>query len=184
MGAWSTDSQTHVASMSGDDFFGSEQSHTMESAGSVRIEHVAEDGTVSILKDGLALQAGEVIDSSRMSCTALREFLAQEIADAKASDVLLSLHMKATMMKVSDPIIFGHAVSVYFADVLSRHAAVLEELGFEPNNGIGDLYARIESLDEAKKSEILADLDAVYASQPRLAMVNSRQGNHQSACAQ
>ena len=176
MGAWSTDSRTHVASMSGDDFFGSEQSHTMESAGSVRIEHVAEDGTVSILKDGLALQAGEVIDSSRMSCTALREFLAHEIADAKTSDVLLSLHMKATMMKVSDPIIFGHAVSVYFADVLSRHAAVLEELGFEPNNGIGDLYARIESLDEAKKSEILADLDAVYASQPRLAMVNSDKG--------
>ena len=90
--------------------------------------------------------------------------------DAKNDDLLLSLHLKATMMKVSDPIIFGHAVSVYFADVLSRHAAVLEELGFEPNNGIGDLYARIESLDEAKKSEILADLDAVYASQPRLAM--------------
>ncbi|MCR9197168.1 MAG: NADP-dependent isocitrate dehydrogenase [Planctomycetaceae bacterium] len=176
MGAWASDSQTHVASMPGDDFFGSEQSHTMVAAGSVRIEHVGEDGTTTILKDGLALQAGEVIDSSCMSCAALRSFLAEQIAEAKSQNVLLSLHMKATMMKVSDPIIFGHAVSVYFADVLSKHADVLEELGFEPNNGIGDLYSRIESLDEAKRAEILADLEAVYASQPDLAMVNSDKG--------
>lgn len=176
MGEWSSDSKSHVSSMPGDDFCGSELSHTMDAAGDVKIEHVTTDGKVTVLKDGLSLQAGEVIDSSRMSCKALREFLVREIADAKEQGVLLSLHMKATMMKVSDPIIFGHAVSVFFEDVFTKHAATIDELGVDPNNGIGDLYAKIEELPAAKKDEILADLDAVYAKQPPLAMVNSDKG--------
>ncbi|MEZ6127838.1 MAG: NADP-dependent isocitrate dehydrogenase [Planctomycetaceae bacterium] len=176
MGKWSRDSKTHVASMPGDDFFGSEQSHTMTEAGSVRIELVAADGQTTILKEGLSLQAGEVIDASRLSVVALRTFLAEQIADAKEQDVLLSLHMKATMMKVSDPVIFGHAVSVFFADVLEKHAATLAQIGFDPNNGIGDLDARLGELPADKQSEIKADLDAVYARQPKLAMVNSDKG--------
>lgn len=175
MGDWSSDSKTHVASMSGDDFCGSEQSHTMTDAGEVRIELVTADGT-TVLKEGLALQAGEVIDSSRISAKVLREFLAREIADAKEQDVLLSLHMKATMMKVSDPIIFGHAVSVFYADVLTKHADTLEKIGFDPNNGIGDLYSKLDELPTDKQSEIKADIDALYATQPRLAMVNSDKG--------
>ncbi|MEO2028134.1 MAG: NADP-dependent isocitrate dehydrogenase [Fuerstiella sp.] len=176
MGEWSSDSKTHVASMSDNDFFGSELSYTIPEAGTVRIELLSESGETTVLKDQLALQAGEVIDASRMSVNALRAFLAREIADAKEKDVLLSLHLKATMMKVSDPIIFGHAVKVFFADVFEKHAAVLDELGVDANNGIGDLYAKIEDLPEDKRSEILADLDAVYACQPRLAMVNSDKG--------
>ncbi len=176
MGKWSRDSKTHVASMPGDDFFGSELSHTMAEAGSVRIELVGANGDTTVLKDSLSLQAGEVIDSSRLSASALRKFLAEQIADAKAMDVLLSLHMKATMMKVSDPIIFGHAVSVFFADVLTKHAADLEEIGFDPNNGIGDLYAKLDELPADKQAEIKADLDACYAKQPKLAMVNSDKG--------
>ena len=176
MGEWSSNSKTHVASMSDSDFFGSELSYTMPEAGEVRIELVADSGATTGLKDKLALQAGEVIDASRMSVNALREFLSREIADAKEKDVLLSLHLKATMMKVSDPIIFGHAVKVFFADIFEKHAAVLEELGVDANNGIGDLYAKIEELPEGKRAVILADLDAVYARQPRLAMVNSDKG--------
>lgn len=176
MGEWSSDSKSHVSSMPDSDFFGSEQSHTMADADTVRIELVDSDGNATVLKDGLALQKGEVIDASCMSCQALQDFLVQEIADAKEQDVLLSLHMKATMMKVSDPIIFGHAVSVFFADVFEKHATVLDELGVEPNNGIGDLFAKIEELSDEKKAEILADIDAVYAKQPRLAMVNSDRG--------
>lgn len=176
MGEWSSDSKTHVASMTEGDFFGSEVSHTMEAADEVSIEHVDLDGKVRVMKKGLALQAGEVIDSSCMSCSALREFLAREVADAKAQGVLLSLHMKATMMKVSDPIIFGHVVNVFFEDVLDKHVDELEEIGFEQNNGIGDLYSKIESLPDAKQKEILADMEAVYAKQPRLAMVNSDKG--------
>jgi isocitrate dehydrogenase len=176
MGAWSADSKSHVASMSESDFFGSEQSVVMESAGEVRIELVAEDGSVTVLKDGLKLQAGEVIDSSRMSRAKLREFLAREIDDAKAQDVLLSVHLKATMMKVSDPIIFGHAVSVYFADVFEKHAATFDELGVNPNNGLGDLFTRIASLPDDKQAEIRADIEAVYEKRPRLAMVDSDRG--------
>lgn len=176
MGDWSTDSRSHVASMADNDFFGSELSYTMPEAGEVRIELVGESGDTTILKKNLVLQAGEVIDASRMSVKALREFLAREIVDAKANGVLLSLHMKATMMKVSDPIIFGHAVKVFFADVFEKHAAVLDELGVDANNGIGDLYSKIEELPEDKRAEILADLDAVYAKQPALAMVNSDKG--------
>lgn len=176
MGAWSADSKSHVAHMDSGDFFGSEQSHVMAEAGDVRIELTADDGPVSVLKEGLSLQAGEVIDASVMSCSALREFLAKEIADAKEQDVLFSLHMKATMMKVSDPIIFGHTVSVFFKDVFEKHAATLDELGVNPNNGLGDLVAQLDSLDEAKRVEIQADIDAALADGPRMAMVNSDKG--------
>jgi len=176
MGAWSADSKTHVASMSDNDFCGSEQSHVMAEADAVRIELVAQDGGVTVLKDMLALQAGEVIDSSVMSRKALREFLAKEIADAKANDVLFSVHLKATMMKVSDPIIFGHAVSVFFADVFTKHAATFDEIGVNPNNGLGDLFARIENLPDEQKAEIKADIEAVVASGPALAMVDSDKG--------
>ncbi|MEO2018853.1 MAG: NADP-dependent isocitrate dehydrogenase [Fuerstiella sp.] len=176
MGEWSSDSKSHVASMSDNDFFGSELSHTMSDAGEVRIELTGESGETTVLKDKLALQAGEMIDASRMGVNALRKFLDREIADAKEKDVLFSLHMKATMMKVSDPIIFGHAVKVFFADVFEKHAAVLDELGVDANNGIGDLYVKIEELPDDQRAEILADLDAVYANRPRLAMVNSDKG--------
>lgn len=176
MGAWSADSKTHVAHMDGGDFFGSERSQVMAVAGDVRIELAAEDGSVNVLKEGLSLQAGEVIDASVMSCSALREFLAREIADAKEQGVLFSLHMKATMMKVSDPIIFGHTVSVFFRDVFEKHAATLDEIGINPNNGLGDLIARLESLDEAKRTEIQGDIDAALANGPRMAMVNSDKG--------
>lgn len=176
MGDWSRDSKSHVASMSDDDFFGSEQSVIMPSADKVTIQLVGDDGTTTVLKRDLALQDGEVIDSSCMSVSALQAFLKKEIGDAKEQGVLLSLHMKATMMKVSDPIIFGHAVKVYFADVFTKHAATLDDLAVDANNGIGDLYAKIEELPADKKAEILADLDAVYAAQPNLAMVNSDKG--------
>jgi isocitrate dehydrogenase len=176
MGEWSADSKSHVAHMSGGDFCGSEQSHVMAEAGSVKIELTGEDGQVTLLKEGLALQAGEVIDAAVMSCTALREFLAGEIQAAKEQDVLLSLHLKATMMKVSDPIIFGHAVSVYFADLFQKHAATFDGLGIDPNNGMGDLLAKIEELPAEQQAEIKADIDAIYAQQPRLAMVNSDKG--------
>jgi len=176
MGEWSSQSKSHVAHMQGGDFFGSEQSHIMDNAGTVSIELTNADGETTTLKSGLELETGEVIDSSVMSKNALREFITAAIADAKEQDVLLSLHMKATMMKVSDPKIFGHVVKVYYADVFEKHSAVLDELGVDPNNGIGDLYNKIEELEEAQKAEILADIDAVYEKQPRLAMVNSDKG--------
>ena len=176
MGAWKSDSKTHVAHMSDGDFFGSEQSHVMSDAGQVRIELTAADGSSTVLKDGLKLQAGEVIDASVLSCAGLRAFLAREIADAKAQDVLLSVHLKATMMKVSDPIIFGHAVSVFFKDVFEKHAATLNELGVSPNNGLGDLFGKLASLPEGERSAIQADIDAALAAGPRLAMVNSDKG--------
>ena len=176
MGEWSSQSKSHVAHMQGGDFFGSEQSHIMDNAGTVSIELTNADGETTTLKSGLELEAGEVIDSSVMSKNALCEFITTAIADAKEQDVLLSLHMKATMMKVSDPKIFGHVVKVYYADVFEKHSAVLDELGVDPNNGIGDLYNKIGELEEAQKAEILADIDAVYEKQPRLAMVNSDKG--------
>tara|TARA_B100000676_G_scaffold30164_1_gene28316 strand:- start:305 stop:2524 length:2220 start_codon:yes stop_codon:yes gene_type:complete len=176
MGEWSSQSKSHVAHMQGGDFFGSEQSHIMDNAGTVSIELINADGETTTLKSGLELEAGEVIDSSVMSKNALCEFITTAIADAKEQDVLLSLHMKATMMKVSDPKIFGHVVKVYYADVFEKHSAVLDELGVDPNNGIGDLYNKIGELEEAQKAEILADIDAVYEKQPRLAMVNSDKG--------
>jgi isocitrate dehydrogenase len=176
MGAWTADSKTHVAHMNNGDFYSSERSHVMTQAGDVRIELASEDGTTTMLKEKISLQAGEVIDASVMSCLALREFLTREIDDAKAKDVLLSLHLKATMMKVSDPIIFGHAVSVFYEDVFEKYGDVFEQIGIEANNGLGDVYAKIENLPEAQQSAIKADIEAVYRDRPRLAMVDSDKG--------
>ena len=176
MGAWAKDSKSHVAHMSDGDFYGSEQSVTVAEATDVKIEFTGKDGSVNVLKASTPLLAGEIIDSSVMSTKALQTFLAEQIADAKAQGVLFSLHMKATMMKVSDPIIFGQCVSVFYKDVLSKHAAVFSDLGVDVNNGIGDVYAKIVSLDEAKQAEIKADLDAVYVDAPAMAMVDSDKG--------
>jgi isocitrate dehydrogenase len=176
MGAWTPESKTHVAHMSGGDFYGSEKSVTVSEPGSFRIEFVGDDGTTTVLKDKTAYLAGEVIDAAVMSRRALRAFYEAEIEDAKAKGVLLSLHLKATMMKVSDPIMFGHAVSVYFKDVFAKHAAALETIGFNPNNGLGDLYAKLSKLPAAERAAIEADIAAVYAARPDLAMVNSDKG--------
>ncbi|WP_394176896.1 NADP-dependent isocitrate dehydrogenase [Thalassotalea litorea] len=176
MGAWSADSKSTVASMTDGDFFGSEQSVTVDQATSVNIEFVSESGDVEVLKSDLALLAGEVIDSSFMSKNKLRTFLAEQIQAAKAQGVLFSLHMKATMMKVSDPIIFGHCVSVFYQDVFAKYQDVFEKLGVDVNNGIGDVYSKIEQLEPALKDEITAALDAVYTDAPDLAMVNSDKG--------
>ena len=176
MGAWSPDSKSHVAHMSGGDFYGTEISTTVPAATNVRIELVGADGKTSVLKAKTALDAGEVIDAATMSAKALRAFYGAEIADAKAKGVLFSLHLKATMMKVSDPIMFGHAVSVYFADVMSKHADTLKKLNVNLNNGFGDLLSKIATLTEAERKAIEADIAAVYAKQPGLAMVNSDKG--------
>ncbi|CAN0302583.1 unnamed protein product, partial [Discosporangium mesarthrocarpum] len=176
MGEWSADSKSHVASMSEGDFFDSEKSTTLESAVTVRIVHKDTSGKETILKDGLALQAGEVIDSSCMSAKALQAFLEKEIEDAKSKGVLFSLHLKATMMKVSDPIIFGHAVKVFYKDVFAKHGELFESLGVDANNGIGDVYSRIEDLPADQKAAVEADLKAVYESRPEMAMVDSDRG--------
>jgi isocitrate dehydrogenase len=176
MGAWSADSKTHVAYMPGQDFYGSEVATTVPSATNARIELVASGGAVTVLKAKTALRAGEIIDASAMSRKALRTFLAEQIDAAKKEDVLFSLHVKTTMMKISDPIIFGHAVSVYFADVFEKHAATLARLGVDPDNGVADMLTRIEALPDAEKAAIKADIAAVYAKRPALAMVNSDRG--------
>ncbi|WP_283711195.1 NADP-dependent isocitrate dehydrogenase [Pseudoalteromonas prydzensis] len=176
MGAWSKDSASNVASMSEGDFFGSEQSVTLDAATDVRIEHVAANGDVSVLKASTPLLAGEVIDASSISVTKLQAFLAAEIEAAKEKGILFSLHMKATMMKVSDPIIFGHAVKVFYQDVFAKHGELFAELGVDVNNGLGDVYAKIQTLDDAKRAEIEADIDAVYATRPAIAMVDSDRG--------
>src|SRR3990172_5630927 len=176
MGAWSADSKTHVAHMGGGDFFSTEKSMTVSEAGNVRIEFVGQDGKTSVLKEKTSLKAFEVIDTSVMNRRALRKFFEEQIADAKKQGVLFSLHMKATMMKVSDPIIFGHAVSVFFKDVFEKHASVFKELGVDVNNGLGDLYAKIAKLPESKRAEIEADIRACYKKRPELAMVNSDKG--------
>ena len=176
MGAWTSDSKSHVAHMSGGDFYGSEKSTTVKKATDVRIEFVAGDGKVTVLKKKLDLLEGEVIDATVMNVRALRKFYEEQIEDAKKSGVLLSLHLKATMMKISDPIMFGHAVSVFYKDVFEKHAAVLKELGVNPNNALGDLYAKIQKLPEAKRAEIEADIQAVYKNRPALAMVDSDKG--------
>ncbi len=175
MGAWSGDSKTHVASMSEGDFYGSEQSTTVANTGEVEIQLEGASGT-QVLKDAISLQAGEVIDTSVMSLEKLKTFIANEISDAKAQGILFSLHMKATMMKVSDPIIFGAVVSVYYKEVFEKYGDLLEELGVDPNNGIGDLYTKIQSLDQGKQDELKAAIDAVYGNRPDLAMVNSDRG--------
>jgi len=176
MGAWTSESKTHVSTMSAGDFFHNEKSITLPAATTVRIEHVAKDGSTTVLKDGLALLEGEILDGTYMSKEALLAFLREQVGDAQALGVLFSLHMKATMMKVSDPIIFGHAVRVFFADVFEKHGATFEELGANPNDGFGEIVARIESLPADKRAEIEADIQAAYASGPALAMVNSDKG--------
>ena len=176
MGAWSRDSKTHVSNMRQGDFFGSERSVVVQSAGDVRIELVAADGQVTVLKPKTSLQLGEVIDASVLSAKALRAFFAEQIEDAKKNDVLLSVHLKATMMKVSDPIIFGHAVTVFYQDVFEKHAATFQKLGVEPNNGLGDVYTKIQSLPADERAQIEADIQAVYKTRPSLAMVDSDRG--------
>jgi isocitrate dehydrogenase len=176
MGAWSADSKTRVAHMSGGDFYGSEVATTVAAATNARIELVGADGAVTVLKAKTPLQAGEIIDATAMSRKALRAFYAAQIDDAKKQGVLFSLHLKATMMKVSDPILFGHCVSVFFADVFEKHAAALARIGVDPDNGMGDLLTRIETLPDAEKAAIKADIAATYAQRPGLAMVNSDRG--------
>jgi len=176
MGAWSNDSKSHVACMSSGDFYGSEKSVTLAEATTVAIEFVDAAGKVIVLKDKTPLLAGEIIDTSVMNVRSLRKFYADQIDDAKATGVLLSLHLKATMMKVSDPIMFGHAVTVFYKDVFEKHAATIKELGVNVNNGLGDLYAKIKNLPEAKRAEIEADIQLVYATRPALAMVDSDKG--------
>ena len=176
MGAWKADSKSHVAHMSEGDFYGSEKAALIEAPDTVKIELIAQDGTTTVLKEKTAVQAGEIIDCSVMSKKALREFVAAEIEDAKKQGVLFSVHLKATMMKVSDPIMFGQIVAEFYKDALEKHADVLKEIGFNLNNGIGDLYARIKALPAEKQAEIEADIQAVYADRPALAMVNSDKG--------
>lgn len=176
MGAWSPTTKSHVAHMQSGDFYGSEKSVTINSATNVKIEYVAENGDVTLLKEHLALLDQEIIDASVMSKAALVDFFTAETEKAKSEDVLLSLHLKATMMKVSDPIMFGHAVKVFYKDVFAKHGATFEQLGVDADNGIGDVYAKIGRLSAEKKAEIEADIQAVYATRPELAMVDSDKG--------
>ena len=178
MGAWAKDSQTHVASMSDGDFFSNEKSATIteQTAGKGCIEFVGKDGGTTVLKDSVPLDKGDVVDATKMRAQALRQFFKEQIEDAKQSGILLSLHMKATMMKVSDPIIFGHCVSVYFEDVFKKHGKVFAELGVNPNNGLGDVYAKIGTLPAAQQEAIKADLQAAMQNGPDLAMVDSDRG--------
>ena len=176
MGAWARDSKSHVAHMQEGDFFGSEQSHTCPADTTATIQFVSESGETRTLKDEITLLAGEVIDASVMSAQALDAFLTEQVADAKANGLLFSLHMKATMMKVSDPIIFGHAVRVFFKDLFEKHHAAFERLGVNPNNGLGDVLEKIQSLPDDERAAVQADLQAVYADRPALAMVDSDKG--------
>jgi isocitrate dehydrogenase len=176
VGAWSADSRSHVAHMTDNDFYGSEKSVVVETPGSVKVELVAEDGSTTVLKEKTEVLAGEVLDSAVMNVKALRKFYEQEMTAAKAEDILLSLHVKATMMKVSDPILFGHAVTVYFKEVFDKYADTFAELGVNPNNGLGDVYAKIQTLPDDQREAITADLEATYAKRPRLAMVDSDKG--------
>ncbi len=176
MGVWSAASKSHVSFMADGDFYGSEVATTVAAPTNARIELAAADGTVTVLKPKIPLLAGEVIDCSTMSRRALRAFYAEQIAETKKQGVLFSLHLKATMMKISDPILFGHCVSVFFADVFDKYADTLARLGVDPDNGMGDLLTRIEKLPEAERAAIKADVAATYAARPELAMVNSDKG--------
>lgn len=176
MGIWKADSTSHVSSMSEGDFYGSEVSTTLSEAGVASIVLRKSDGTTAVLKDGIALQKGEIIDAASMSMSALKKFLAAQIKEAKEQDVLFSLHMKATMMKVSDPIIFGACVEVFFAGVFDTYATEFRELGVDVRNGLGDVYAKIATLSQDKRTEIEHALDAAIANGPDLAMVNSDKG--------
>jgi isocitrate dehydrogenase len=176
MGPWAPDSKTHVVHMSKGDFRSNEKSLTVGEATTARIEFIGQDGKTIVLKEKVNLKAGEIIDATFMSRRALREFLEAEIEDAKKQGVLFSVHLKATMMKVSDPKIFGHVVSVYFKDVFEKHKATFQKLGVDPDNGLGDLYAKIKSLPDDQRAAIEADISAVYQKRPPLAMVNSDKG--------
>jgi isocitrate dehydrogenase len=176
MGAWSSESKSHVAHMDDKDFYSSEQSAVVARAGNLRIEHADADGNVTVLRDAVPVLDNEVVDSSVMDCAALSAFFAREIDAAKDEGVLFSLHLKATMMKVSDPIMFGHCVRAYYGDVFEKHGALFDELGVDANNGIGDAYAKIAGLPEAQRAEIEADLNAVYETRPPQAMVDSDKG--------
>jgi len=176
MGRWSKDSKTHVASMDGGDFYSSEQSVVVQKGAKLKIELTSNRGDKTVLKDGIGVKEGDVLTASTMNRRALHDFFTKQIADAKAKGLLLSLHLKATMMKVSDPIMFGHAVETFYQDVFQKHADALKELGVEPNNGIGDLYAKIKALPDAARSGVEADLAAVYQARPELAMVDSSKG--------
>ncbi|HNA84267.1 MAG: NADP-dependent isocitrate dehydrogenase [Nitrospira sp.] len=176
MSPWSPDSKTHVSHMKGGDFRSNEKSMTIPAATTAKIEFVGADGKTTVLKEKVALQAGEVLDATFMSVKALRTFLEQQIEDAKKQGVLWSLHMKATMMKVSDPKIFGHGVTVYYKDVFEKHAETFKKLGVDPDNGLGDVYAKIKSLPDDQRKAIEADIQAVYQKRPPMAMVNSDKG--------
>jgi isocitrate dehydrogenase len=176
MGAWKSDSKTHVSWMESADFYANEKAITMEKAGNVKFEFVDKAGNVTVLKEKLALQAGEILDGTFLSAKALRKFIQEQIDDAKAKGVLFSVHLKATMMKISDPIIFGHFVEVFYKDVFEKHAATFKELGVNPDLGMGDLYLKIAKLPADKKAEIEADIQEVYKKQPPLAMVDSDKG--------
>jgi isocitrate dehydrogenase len=176
MGAWSPDSKTHVSHMKGGDFRSNEKSMTTTAATDARIEFVGQDGKTTVLKPKVTLQANEIIDATFMSKRALRQFLEEQIEDAKKQGVLFSIHMKATMMKVSDPKIFGHAVTVYYKDVFEKHGEMLKKLGVDPDNGIGDLYTKIKALPDDQRKAIEADVQAVYQKRPPMAMVNSDKG--------
>ncbi|MBP0905214.1 NADP-dependent isocitrate dehydrogenase [Mariniflexile gromovii] len=176
MGAWSSDSKTHVATMESGDFAHNEKSVTIPEATSIKIVHTDSNGTETVLKDSFKLLKGEIIDATVLSKTALIKFLEAQIADAKANGVLFSLHMKATMMKVSDPIIFGYAVKAFFKNVFEKHAETLEKIGVDVNNGFGNLVEKLPSLPEAKRNEIQADIDAAFKNGPAVAMVNSDKG--------
>uniref|UniRef100_UPI00262122CB NADP-dependent isocitrate dehydrogenase n=1 Tax=Oleiagrimonas sp. TaxID=2010330 RepID=UPI00262122CB len=176
MGAWSSDSKTHVAHMQEGDFYGSERSCTLEQAGSLKITLHATDGSETVLREKLAVQAGEIVDAAVLQRRALAAFVDEQIEDARKKGVLFSVHLKATMMKVSDPIIFGVVVNEFYKSVLDKHADALDQVGFSANNGLGDLYARIKDLPQDQQDRIKADIDALYAERPKLAMVNSDKG--------
>jgi isocitrate dehydrogenase len=176
MGAWSPESKTHVAHMEGGDFYGNEKSVTIQKAGSLKIELVGADGSTTVLRDAVPVTEGEVVDATFLSAKALESFLAAQMADAKALGVLFSIHLKATMMKVSDPIIFGHAVTTYFADAFAKHGDTFDRLGIDPNNGLGDVLARVATLSDTEQTQIEADIAAAMATGPALAMVDSGRG--------
>ena len=176
MGEWTSDSLSDVAHMCGGDFYGSEQSIVSREDGTLKIEFADTDENTTILKDDIPVQTGEIVDAMVMNCRALRAFYETQLEKAKNEGILFSLHLKATMMKVSDPILFGHAVSVYYKDVFEKHATVFEELGIDPNNGIGEVYTKIARLPETQRAEIEADIEACYTHRPDLAMVNSDRG--------
>ena len=176
MGVWAKDSKTDVAHMNADDFYGTEVSTILDKEDNFKISFVGKDGKETVLKASLPLENGEVVDATKLSEKSLQEFYQKGIDEAKKRDVLLSLHLKATMMKVSDPIMFGFAVKVFFKDLIAKHSELFNSLGVNFNNGLGDLYSKLDQVDSSKKAEIEADIAAVYASQPRLAMVNSAKG--------